>query len=215
MLVKIRTTPELEDRLIDESGWRRKEIISLRLDIRHGVNIHAGKCRALVCLLYAHWEGFVSVSAGLMLTLIGARRHSERDVNPALRAALWRARIHGLRDERTFVSLAELFMEMERQMPEQAKFGKSRIPTEANLSYRVFEGFQLSFGISPDPYLGYRNQIDTLLGDRNQIAHGERLELEFDVVAQRADDVLALMSQWVLDLRNSAQTYAYLSQEEK
>lgn len=209
--MKIRTTQDLDDALEADLAWRLKELISLDYDISRGVNVHTGKCRALICLTYAHWEGFLGGSSEKMLRLITSRRHLESELNACVRSILWRGKFKGLAHEKSFTSFGELFSECERSRSVQAVFGKgSRIPTESNLNFRVLEGYISAFNIPKAYYIGQHIQIDRLLGERNRIAHGERFVVDAKNVQIYLQCTIDTMRQWSSDLVDSAFNKSYL-----
>ena len=67
----MRDLNQLTEYLDDELAWRKKELTTLkfRLD-RCRTHERGVLTRAALCLLYAHWEGFVRVAATCYLDYI-------------------------------------------------------------------------------------------------------------------------------------------------
>jgi hypothetical protein len=86
----------------------------------------------------------------------------------------------------------------------------SAIDTESNLTSKVFTNIATSLDIKVDNYETKFNLIDeSLVKRRNNIAHGEYLELggkEFDDLV---DEVLFLMRSYKTDIQNAASLESY------
>ena len=61
--MKIKNIEELEDRIDGELAWRKKELISIKNDIRSSENKDISErsrlIRSGIAMLYAHWEGAI------------------------------------------------------------------------------------------------------------------------------------------------------------
>ena len=90
--MSIRTLIELGEFLDSELSWRKKELTTLRFLVRrtrrHEVN---ALLRAAICMLYAHWEGFVKAAATGYVCYVNTRRLKYRELSPNFVAL---ARIH-------------------------------------------------------------------------------------------------------------------------
>ena len=71
--MKLKTAEQLSDRLSKELAWRKKELSEVKSlvetksfsDSRHKALVRSG-----ICLLYAHWEGFIKLAANSYLEYV-------------------------------------------------------------------------------------------------------------------------------------------------
>ncbi len=86
------------------------------------------------------------------------------------------------------------------------------INTEANLSSRVFERIATSIGVDSGAYETKYVLIDSsLLERRNNIAHGERLDVEQDDFDKLSNEVVIIIRSYKNDIQNMVQTGYYLA----
>lgn len=210
---KPRSLSELNDLLTDELAWRVKEIADLKLALKTSAPVMAKSlARAAVPILYAHWEGYIKTTAtGYLeyLNNLGLALAQFEDCFIALGA---RRRLMDLANSKDFVKhvgVVRFFLrELNRRSP--LKF-PGAISTRANLNSEVFEEIALSIGLNASGYRARYNLIDqSLLGNRNGIAHGDWLRLETDECRTLADDVIQLLRDFNSDIYNLASTRAYL-----
>ena len=75
--MSIRTLEQLYDKLSDELTWRKKELTSLKL-LSESSGIATDRqialLRALVALLYAHWEGFIKNASSAYIEYVSFQR---------------------------------------------------------------------------------------------------------------------------------------------
>lgn len=77
----VRTPDELTDYLDSELSWRTRELSTINLQLQ-GADDHVQvvMIRSGVCLLYAHWEGFVRAAADRYLEYVANRRLKFREL---------------------------------------------------------------------------------------------------------------------------------------
>lgn len=61
----LRTAEQLSDKLSEELVWRKKELSEVKslIETKFPPYKHNALIRSGICLLYAHWEGFVKLAA--------------------------------------------------------------------------------------------------------------------------------------------------------
>ena len=82
--MKIRTVEELNQALSDDLIWRKKELSEVKSLIevtsvspqRHDALIRSG-----ICILYAHWEGFVKFAANSYLEYVRTKKLLYRELS--------------------------------------------------------------------------------------------------------------------------------------
>ncbi len=64
--MKLNTAEQLSDRLSHDLAWRKKELSEVKSLVEtrsFSDSKHKALVRSGICLLYAHWEGFVKLAA--------------------------------------------------------------------------------------------------------------------------------------------------------
>jgi len=93
-------------------------------------------------------------------------------------------------------------------------FYEGVIKTQSNLSSSVFEEIASSIGIDPTRYkLKYKLIDESLLKRRNQIAHGEYLNIDTQGYQNLSDEVVALISAYKTDIENAIALESYKSSD--
>jgi hypothetical protein len=184
--------------------------------------------RALVTILYAHFEGFCKsafvayatginserVSCEQVLPEIAALSHGEvfaglRD--PSSKDSFFRnllpddAKLHRFARDREFVARMSDFYSLPVEIPKRA------VDVEDNLKPSVLLKIVYQLGLPLNRYRRYTGQIDKLLNYRNQVAHGE---LDVKISERRytslRDSVFKMMADISRDIMSAASIRAYL-----
>lgn len=184
--------PDLSAQLESELAWRQDELrffqnrgtMLLREDEQDQYR------RAVVLVLYAHFEGFCKLAFDLYRTAVNAERLPCSEASPAIAAAGWARLFKELRDPSTKCA------EFRRSLPDDGKLHRfardrefmersiefSRLPvsipddfvdTESNLKPVVLRKILYRLGLPHDQFSMHEGKIDRLLNIRNKIAHGE------------------------------------------
>ncbi len=213
--MKLRTLGDLHDHLDTEVAWRKKEITNVRLLIADA-RAHELEMliRAGVCLLYAHWEGFVKGASTAYLNYVAFQRRNYEELSTsfialghrgAFNAALGSSRI-SLR-----MNLTEALM---HGLSTRANIPwEDAVDTRSNLNSEVLSEIICLVNIDGTKYDGKKNFLDViLLKSRNEIAHGERRLLDMGSYNQLHDEVFQLIEWFRNDVENAAANRAYMRQ---
>jgi hypothetical protein len=209
----IRTLLDLQEAMSREIGWRRKELHSLKGIViegqrRRNIDIHI---RSAVPLLYAHWEGFVKATGGYYLEFVGRKKLPHGELSQHfLAAAVARFVPHGGAEHKAQRCL-EIVRFFESEMPKGSSLAwKSGINTKANLNSDVLREIVLTLGLDYSRFATKENLLDEkLLGNRNRIAHGQYLLVDFEEYIALHDDVLLMMLDFYDQVENAALLGAY------
>lgn len=160
--------------------WREAELASLK---RLAINAtteqvtYRGLLRAMVALLYAHFEGFTKFCWDTVLDHVQAEAIPicRLETKFALLALEPEFKLH--RGSLNSSSIWAFFMEgLPQSLLTPAKFpNDSRLKTESNLWPNIFERESDRIGIQCDELHKHRGRIKALVTRRNDIAHGKNM----------------------------------------
>jgi len=193
---KLRTISDIQNYLENELGWRTQEIDNLKKIIPNVNSIQARSLlRAGIPILYAHWEGFVNELKSCFI-IFGLKKEIEQ-----------------LTDTKASIKNIRITDFLLKELNNKAKlFYKGIINTQSNLNSALFEEIITSIGIDATPYkLKYKLIDESLLKRRNQIAHGEYLDIDIQGYRNLSDEVIALIRHYKTDIENSIILESYKS----
>jgi hypothetical protein len=139
--MKIRALSELNEFLNGELSWRKKELTTITLMLGKLRN-HEQKAalRAAICLLYAHWEGFIKAAAKGYITYVSTMglRYSELAPNFVALGFRGQIKISGMSDSPSLHT--KLVDSLISDLDERAKLvADTAFDTTSNLSFKEFE----------------------------------------------------------------------------
>lgn len=146
--------------------------------------------RAVILMLYAHFEGFVKFSLELYVTMLNSRQHTCGEVNYALAAATLSDLFHDLRHpdkkcpefpnilqdepklrifgrEQAFLKGVDAFENRAVSIPDGV------VDMESNLKPIVLKKNLFRLGLDYSVFDNVMGDISKILGYRNKIAHGK------------------------------------------
>jgi hypothetical protein len=203
---KIRTVAQAQDVLDNEFAWRLKEIANVKSAIRTAdATRERTLIRAGIPLLYAHWEGFVKVASETYLNYVANQGHKYRELKSCFIIRGLKGGLNELAESgnvRRNTYIVEFVM---NEMDNRASIPyKGVIDASSNLSSAVFGNIASSIGISTNPYETKYHFIDeSVLRRRNQIAHGEFLDVQPTDYNQISDEVVNLLRSYKTDIENA------------
>lgn len=200
-----------EDRLSKEKIRRKKEISELYLIVQSASSESETKylSRALLLLIYAHWEGFIKSSTQKYLKFLKKENIPCKDLNPPLKAFY-------------------LYIEFKKQQGsdwnkfsnainsnDEVIFDKDisdEVSTRSNLNTDVFKDIVSRVGLS-DLNIDLKKGLidDGLLSSRNAIAHGQMIEIELDDIVNYKELVTELLDLYSEQLVYAVDNQKYLS----
>ena len=178
----IRNLNCLTEHLDDQLSWRKKELTTLKFRLAKCRNHERGiLTRAALCLLYAHWEGFVRVAATGYIDYVIRQGVHLRDLTPNFIALGMRSEIRNAGGSEKSTLHTELVKKLRSNLSDPFRTDVCRaIQIGSNLKVKVLEEILSVTGIDPTNYLVKRVIIDRLVSQRNLVAHGVHGK-EFDI----------------------------------
>lgn len=208
---EIRTLSQLQDALDSEMGWRVKEVGAFLVASKSNGPEKKFFIRAGVALVYAHWEGFIKASSETYLSFVHYRGHTYRELKSCFAVFGLKSKLQMLATSRKSAPNIEAFDFIISEMEKPAYMQmSSAINTESNLTSKVFGNIAKSLDLDVEKYATKFNLIDeSLVKRRNQVAHGEYVDLNGREFGELVNDILQLMRDYKVDLLNAASMEAY------
>lgn len=214
--MKIRTFDELSDSLSSELAWRKKELSDLKYFIEQSLPFPSRKqvlSRCGIAILYAHWEGFIKLCGNNFLEYVAMQRHKNSELKLNLLTLSMRNSVKfsvNSKKSSEYGKLTDFFlnnMEFRSSIP-----FKTAIHTESNLSSKVFKEIVWCLGIDYSLFETKEKFIDShLLGRRNHIAHGQKLDVNLYEYDEMRKTLIEMMTNFKTQIENCAINKDYLT----
>jgi hypothetical protein len=209
----IRSVDELGSYLIEELKWRTDELDTWeRLTGSCRPHQQIGAVRAGVALLYAHWEGYVKEAARAYLEYVSRQGLHVSELRDELAAIALRTMLGSgeqskrSSDHTTIVST----LRAEAQRKANIPYDRSTIRTRSNLTFDVFEDIMHSVGCDSTRHELQKSLItNRLVKNRNEIAHGRYLLIDFEDWLEWRIRVISILEDVRDQLRAAAYTRTY------
>jgi len=204
--MKIRTQEELFDYLSDEIAWRKKELIDYKLIVE---NYKTGLLvkpllRGGITILYAHWEGFIKQASIAYLNYVAMKKLSYEQIAMNFVALSIKNKIGKTKESISVEVCNEVVDILMNKKSQTCDFPFKEIDTEFNLKSKVLKNIVLSLGLDFSHYLPLENFIDkSLLAARNEVAHGDYKNLNYDDYVVLHNKVLSLLEYFKTQIENA------------
>lgn len=169
----------LSVRLEEDLEWREGELGLLKSQLI-GWPIsslrHRTLCRAYLALLYAHYEGFSKFAFQSYIDEIQGKTLSVRQFSRALQTKILEkdiSRIRSAEGAEFLRTLGEFEKALSRYSPRNCD-----APDTSNLWPNVFLDFCSTYDLRISSIVQHRTRIKTLVARRNDVAHGQKVDIE-------------------------------------
>jgi len=212
--MKIRSGDELNRYLDKELAWRRREMSILLLAAKSakGGSSKDALVRAGVCIMYAHFEGFIKKAFTAYLKLVCTRGNSLSLLKDNFIAISHRATIAECGATRKAVVLNKLVTKLVSSgfSEEKLEFRADIVDTKSNLKSEILRDLFALLGIDYGRYATREHLLDEgLLGARNKIAHGEMAIVDIARYEEFHQVVISTLDGIKIDLENAAFQESY------
>jgi hypothetical protein len=206
--MSIRTLDQLSSQLDSDLAWRKKELSEIKSLIelknvslqRHNAHIRSG-----VCILYAHWEGFVKLAANSYLEYVDMQRLCYDQLASNFLALAMKEKLKDAKETNKpslYIPVCDFFLS---QLQQRCSLPKKAISTASNLSSQVLKDITDILGLDFSLYSTKSKLIDeSLLKSRNEIAHGNDLLVTREKYIELHTEIIAMLDIFSNQIQNAA-----------
>lgn len=213
-MAKIRSVEALDDEISAEIAWRKQELTTaLKLVQQSSGPARTASLRSGVLILYAHWEGWIKSVAQLYIRYVNTRAYSYERLSAAFLGNALKTKMTAIHEASAPLLHNSFASFICSELSKKAALSESLVRTESNLSSSVFLDILDRLGLERRAeYLLRANMIDKdLVHQRNTIAHGQHLNIEFEDFKALRINTMELLELFTDDVRNAASTGRHLA----
>ncbi len=204
-----RSIDQLDQALDEDLAWRKRELTTVKLMLdKTRPHERALLLRAAICILYAHWEGFVKNAANRYVSFVATRGVSYRNLAPNFIAVGLRADIKRAGESDNPILHNDLVSKLLSDLSDHPNsHWENVVNTRSNLNSKTLEEILALVGLDAREYLSKGMLVDgKLLANRNQVAHGTRIDIDYADYIELHSQVISLVEQFRTDIQNAAVT---------
>jgi len=207
--MSVRTAEQLSDKLAEDLIWRKKELSEVK-SLIEAKNVSSSKHNALirsgVCILYAHWEGFVKLASNSYLEYVAMKKLPYDQLSSNFLALAMKTKLNEARDTNKsslYIPVCDFFLS---ELATRSSLPyKDAISTASNLSSEILKEITCILGIDFSVYSTKSVLIDTkLLKARNEIAHGNYLTIDREQYIELHKEIMAMLDIFRNQVENAA-----------
>ena len=210
--MNLRTLDELSEFFDKELAWRKKELSQIKLSLDQATESQTTSIiRIGICMLYAHWEGFIKAAATGYVCYVATRRLKYHELAPGFVALGLKSNIVTASQSKRATLHVELISLLLSEMEDPFTINCERvIDSQSNLNSRVMEDILCTLGMDDASYLSKGQLIDNrLLYNRNNIAHGKFLTVDVNSYIDLHYQVIELIDRFGDDIKLAAEAKLY------
>jgi len=183
----------VRDELEYESKWRQKELLNLHNLLMHIPNEEEKRVyrKALITMLYAHFEGFCKSALRIYIRAINEEKLACFRVNECIAASSLVDLFQAIDDPnkncdffadasphkntKRFFRHHYLIMELNNLLNQEVNLSQEILDTDSNLKIHVLGKILYELGLSYNLFDSHIGTISNLVDRRNYYAHGENV----------------------------------------
>jgi hypothetical protein len=206
--MKVRTTEQLIDKLASDLAWRKKELSEVKslIELKNvSTQRHEALIRSGVCLLYAHWEGFVKLASNSYLEHVAMQKLRYDQLASNFLALAMKEKLKEAKETNKpslYIPICDFFIS---QLDSKCSLPKEAISTASNLSSEILKEITNILGIDFSFYSTKSKLInEKLLKTRNEIAHGNYLLIDKKEYIELHTEVIAMLEIFRNQIENAS-----------
>lgn len=181
--IKIKTVEQLEELLVQDLAWRKKEMISLKILVEKDKVNEPILLRAGIALLCAHFEGFIKRASNCYVGYVSQQKKLYSELKENFTALKMEKEFKSCsKSDKHSVHKKLLILHKElltKRFIEKYDENNPFISTHSNPSSAELEEILETIGIESDIFETKATYIDSsLLEKRHKVVHGERSDLD-------------------------------------
>jgi hypothetical protein len=196
-MAQLRTVSEFSHAITSDLTWRIREISDIRAAVRRiDQPFKRSLLRASVPLMYAHWEGHVAVVSRSYLEFLATHRPRYATIKPSFRLNEFFGSLKRLgQSQMSYRQKIDFIDQILRSGDTQLRtIDMEVISGRGNLNSTVLNELCALFSIDNTMFANEYDFIDKiLLFRRNNIAHGEYIEVNERELEDMSNRVIAIM----------------------
>ncbi|MBD2393499.1 MAE_28990/MAE_18760 family HEPN-like nuclease [Cyanobacterium aponinum UTEX 3222] len=205
--MKIRTIEQLSDILAEDLAWRKKELSEVKSLIElKDISEQKYKLflRSGICILYAHWEGFVKLASNSYLEFVRMQKLSYDQLASNFVALAMKEKLKETKDTNKpslYIPICDFFL---FELNQKSNLPKEAISTASNLSSEILKEIMSILGLNFADYSTKSKLIDEkLLKSRNEIAHGSYLLIDREEYLELHIEIINLLNIFKNQIENA------------
>lgn len=216
--IKIKTVEKLEEILLQDLAWRKKEMLSLKILVERDEVNEPILLRAGIALLCAHFEGFIKRASNCYIGYVAEQKQLYSDLKENFAA---------IKMEKEFKSCAKsdkhsvhkklLLMHdslTAKKFAEKYDENNPFISTHSNPSSTELKEILDTLGIESNIFETKATYIDSsLLEKRHHVVHGDRSDLDKEDFLTTFDIIIKLIEDYKVLIIEAADNKKYLRGE--
>ena len=214
--MNVRSLVELDSFLDEELSRRKRELTTLKLLVgaRRGHEVVL-LLRAAICMLYAHWEGFVRSAGTAYIAYVSRQGLNYQDLTPSFVALGLRTEITRAGQSSKASARRALVAKLLLGLGDRAEIDwRNAVDTRSNSDSDTLNEIIALLGLDSREYLLDRQRLDSkLVATRNSIAHGQLVQVDINEYLELHDFVLGLVERFRVDVGNAAALREYRREE--
>lgn len=207
--MRLRSLTELEQAVDRETAWRKRELVTILFQAQSGKT--SATLRAGVALLYAHWEGWIKNIATIYIEFVAQQRLTYEELSTPFLAVALKRKMTELGEAAKAAPHIDFAVFLRSELSSAAGLSaKGAVVTEANLNSVLLHDIIQRLGLDYKPYELKAKLIDQgLLYRRNNIAHGQYLEVDLKEFEMLHTEITGLLQQFTTEALNHAALKSY------
>lgn len=196
MSKKIKTIEKLEALLQEDLGWRKKEMLSLRMLVSKDATNEPILLRSSMALLCAHFEGFIKFAANSYVIYVSEQGIPNKLLKNNFIVFNLEEAFKSCKDTDKNSVHQRLISRYDELANTTFRINRNVVSTHSNPSSEEIKEILSSIGIETNIFDLKRQYINKeLLSNRHKVVHGECYPIEkedfettFDIIMQLLDD---------------------------